>query len=284
MTEQPQEKPKKKKPIVAVYSLSCCEGCQVAIINQGAKFVELFDYIDLGDMMLVEEQKDVPHYDVAFIEGTPLTKENIEHIKHIREKSTYVLTLGNCATHGNYQGIKNYRDKEAAMKSVYEKPRGIDNFEIKSIDQYIKVDFYLYQCPLNAEEFLRFVYALVNGKAPHIRQRPVCYECQINGTDCLLHKGQMCLGPMVLGGCNAPCPSDGHYRCEACRTVLQGAPVLNMERKLFSGIATKEHLEETLEKFSMKEEWKKARAKEEERIAKMAPKPVVPPSTTPATK
>jgi coenzyme F420-reducing hydrogenase gamma subunit len=269
---------KPKKPVVAIHSLTCCEGCQVAIINLGAKFVELFDYVDVGDMELVEEEDDVAHYDVAFIEGTPLTKDHLETIKKIREKSTYVITLGNCATHGCYQGIKNYRDKEAAMKQVYDKPKGIDNMDIKGVGEYIKVDFNIYQCPVNAEEFLRFVYALVNGKAPYVRTRPVCYECQLNGTDCLLHKGQACLGPMMIGGCNAPCPSEGNYRCEACRKVIPGAPILNMERKLTNGIISQHDLEETLEKFTMKEDWKAERAKDEERALKaQGIKPATPP-------
>ena len=256
---------KTKKPVVAVYSLTCCEGCQVAMINLGSRLLELFDFVDLGDMEIIEEAPDVAHYDVVFIEGTPLTKDNIERIKEIREKSTYVITLGNCATHGCYQGIKNYRDKDAALKYVYSKPRGIDNFDIKGVGEYIKVDFNIYQCPINGEEFLRFVYALINGQAPYVRNRPVCYECQINGTDCLLHHSKACLGPMILGGCNAPCPSDGNYKCEACRKVLPGAPILNMENKLFKDkIMTQKELDETLEKFTMKEEWRDALTKHEE--------------------
>ncbi|MEM3019276.1 MAG: 2Fe-2S iron-sulfur cluster-binding protein [Candidatus Bathyarchaeia archaeon] len=51
----------------------------------------------------------------------------------------------------------------------------------------------------------------------------VCNECRFVGKDCLLEKGELCLGPITLGGCRAICTASG-YTCEGCR-----GPLLDIE-------------------------------------------------------
>jgi coenzyme F420-reducing hydrogenase gamma subunit len=45
---------------------------------------------------------------------------------------------------------------------------------------------------------------------------PVCLECKHRYTVCLFDRGQLCLGPITRGGCNAPCPAGG-LGCWGCR-------------------------------------------------------------------
>ncbi len=45
---------------------------------------------------------------------------------------------------------------------------------------------------------------------------PVCAECPLHGEDCLLVKGEPCLGFLTVAGCGSPCTREG-TPCFGCR-------------------------------------------------------------------
>src|SRR3990167_477004 len=95
----------KIKPTIAIVSLTCCEGCQVAILDLGERFLQLAKHIKIGDF--------------AFLEGAPITEANIARLKKLREKSKILVALGACAALGGIAEIKNYQDKNERMRYVY---------------------------------------------------------------------------------------------------------------------------------------------------------------------
>jgi sulfhydrogenase subunit delta len=76
----------KRKPVIAILSLTCCEGCQVAIFDLGERFLEFLTKVNIGDFRLAEDLPDVKHYDIAIIEGTAITEEQKRRLKIIRNK------------------------------------------------------------------------------------------------------------------------------------------------------------------------------------------------------
>lgn len=44
----------------------------------------------------------------------------------------------------------------------------------------------------------------------------VCVECKQRFASCIMAKGQLCLGAIIRGGCNAPCAAGG-IGCWGCR-------------------------------------------------------------------
>ena len=195
-----------KKPIIAITSLTCCEGCQVAVLDLGQRLLDLFEHASIGDFIMFEDNPDVKNYDAVFVEGAPITKENIARLKKLREKSKMLVALGACAALGGIAEIKNYQDKNERLKYVYKNIEAINNPDIKPLSHYVKVDFELKGCPINKEEFLTVAKQIIAGVSPKIPERPVCYECQLWQNKCLLQEGKPCLGPVILGGCGAPCP------------------------------------------------------------------------------
>ena len=77
--------PKNQKPKVGIVSLTCCEGCEFAILDLGEKFLELTKRIDLAEFHLIEELPEEGSYDIVFVEGTPLLDEQFEFLKSIRK-------------------------------------------------------------------------------------------------------------------------------------------------------------------------------------------------------
>lgn len=249
----------REKPTVAFASLSGCEGCSFAILDLGNQFFNLLrKKAKLGDFRLIEEQKERSRYDIAFVDGAPLTKENVSHLKELRERTGFLVALGSCAHLGAFPGIKNYRDKRQVAKKVYPKlGRRLDNFDIHPVSHYVKVDLVIPGCPIDGEEFLRVFADLIRGVKPVLSTRPICDECQKNHNPCLLQQGEPCLGPVIQGGCDSVCLNFGYY-CRGCRGILpqvENDEVLKTLHNKLIKMVGKKKLEEILEIYNIKEEW-----------------------------
>lgn len=242
------------KPKIAFISLTSCEGCQMAIIDLGKQLLSLLDYIEISKNRLIEEkqEKKKQHYDICFIEGSPLYKDNIEALKDLRKRSKIIVVLGGCADSGSVYALKNYTDKEKAVKKVYpQSHQTVFNPVVTGISAIIPIDFILPGCPITANEFLDFVKQIISKNNYQQTSRPVCYECQLKKNPCLLQQGLPCLGPVMQGGCEAICPSAG-MPCQGCRGPLSDAQWQNLEKKLRELIPQKK-INEILEIFGEKE-------------------------------
>jgi len=244
------------KPKVSIISLTCCEGCQVAIFDLGEKLLELLKHIDLVDMPLIEDLSEPDHFDIVFIEGAVVSDDDETRLKKARLKSDVLVALGTCACLGGIAEIKNYQDKEKVLRYVYKNIEGIRNANVKSLKEIVKVDYQIPGCPINSQEFLKIATDLVFGKQPKIPQRTVCYECQLKGNECLLQKGLPCLGPIMLAGCGAPCPTS-KYPCDGCRGPkpnLSKSAIDNLKKILLSQKMTIQEIDSIFERFGIKNE------------------------------
>ncbi len=212
---------KNNKLKIAIISLTSCEGCEIAVLDLGEKLVEALKNVELINFkyMMDAEVAELDGCDVAFIEGSPLNNRDIKLLQEARKKSKKVIALGNCAHLGCVQKIKNYRGKEDVAKYVYENSEKIENNEGGGIDMRVKVDAVIPGCPITKEEFLRCLVNLISGKDFTIKENPVCYECLNNGYECLLQKGEICLGPVIYAGCDAICLKS-KQACWGCRGFL----------------------------------------------------------------
>lgn len=245
----------KNKLKVAIIGLTSCEGCQFALLDLGKRFLDLAKKIDLVEMRLIEEEPEPKFFDLVFIEGNPITRQEIKLLKDIRQRTKMLIVLGNCAALGGVWEIKNYYNKEKILRYVYKNKKiKVANPDIKEVDNFVKVDFTIPGCPINAEEFLMVVNQILDGIPPSIPQRPVCYECQLQGQECLLQKGLPCLGPVSLGGCNAVCPVQGGFQCYACRGLLPSASLKNIT-KILKKYYSQDEINRWLEIFGVRDSW-----------------------------
>ena len=246
---------KKQKPVIAILSLTCCEGCQVAIFDLGERFLEFLTKVDIGDFRLIEDLPDVDKYDIAIVEGTAITKEHKRRLKKVRKKSKVLIAIGSCACMGGVQEIKDYRgDKKKLLKQIYPNIRGIDNPNIKAVREMVKVDLEIPGCPINKEEFFTMINKLLAGEMPKIPQISVCYECERRSKNCLILLGKPCLGPITLAGCGAPCPASD-FLCDGCRGPKESINLEAMKKALrIKARLTDDEIEMLLERFGKKNE------------------------------
>lgn len=206
-----------RKPRIAIASLTSCEGCQFVLLDLGERFLKLASQVEMVDFRLIEDEEDLGmDLDLVLVEGNPVTRENEELLKKLRARSKLLVAMGNCAAMGGIPEIKNYHEKANTIKHVYKYIHGISNPEIKELDNFVKVDFTFPGCPINGEEFLKYIPELLAGRVPTIPDQPVCVECKKKGNRCLLLDKKPCFGPMILGGCDAVCPT-ARMTCQGCR-------------------------------------------------------------------
>ncbi|NPV88217.1 sulfhydrogenase 1 subunit delta [Coprothermobacteraceae bacterium] len=214
----------RRKLKVGIWALTGCYGCQLNFVNLEDDLLKIVQNVDLEVFyMATRANNEETNFDVSFIEGSVTTPEDEEEAKKARERSKYVVALGNCAVNGGVQGFNSTQDFETNIRTVYgddahfHLPFGLS----KPLDSVIKVDFYLYGCPPEKKDYIYFLTTLLLGTWPEDWTIPVCAECRLKGNPCvIIERGEPCVGPITVAGCEARCPSH-NVACIGCRGPLK---------------------------------------------------------------
>jgi len=207
------------KPKIAFFDFTCCEGCQLTVVDSLQTHPELLNVVEIVQFReaMTEKGQD---YQVAFIEGSCTRESDEERLRQIRQQASVVVALGTCAHLGGVNALKALHPLEEVRRFVYgDKAHWYETYDARPIDAVIPVDFAIPGCPIDRDEFIACVKALLLGKKPPIPDYPVCVECKLKENICLFTLGKVCLGPVTRAGCKAICPSYGQS-CEACRGFI----------------------------------------------------------------
>ncbi len=220
------------KPKVGIFGFTGCGGCQLEILNLEDQLLDLVGAVDIVHFTeAITEFSDT--YEIALIEGSITTEHGVEKIKKIGDTAKIVIAMGTCAVNGGLNCMKNLYGLEKAKDLVYgDKKDWIDSIEVKPVEAYINVDYYVRGCPPNRFEIVDVIRSLIVGRKPEIPNYPVCIECKRNGNTCVYDLGKSCLGPVTRAGCDSRCPNsvDG---CEGCRGPVDD-PNMNAQKDLLA--------------------------------------------------
>lgn len=238
---------KQAKPKLAFFDFTDCEGCQLQVANTGEvllKVVELVNVVKFREIM----SEDSDDYDIAFVEGSISTDNDVKRIKHIREKAKILVAFGACATIGGVNGIKNRSSLEAAKKRVYgNKADKINTIKVMPVHEVVKVDYTIHGCPPYIPEILTVFKSIIMGKEYVVPNYAVCVECKINENVCRYEKDQECMGPVTRAGCNSWCINNGN-RCYGCRGLVDD-PAVEGQKDILSKYGLK--VEDILQRFTL---------------------------------
>jgi coenzyme F420-reducing hydrogenase gamma subunit len=208
------------KPKVAFFDFSCCEGCQLMVLNCEPELLDIVGAVDIVNFREAISDRG-EDYDIAFIEGSIITPHDVKRIKAIREQAKVVVALGACAHTGGLNKLRNFQDTEDAKKEVY----GDDAkyFEVLpkvlAVNEVVKVDLAIPGCPINRFEFISVVKQVLAGAKVSLPNYPVCVECKYHENECLMLKDTICLGPITAAGCDSRCPNN-QWPCTGCRGMV----------------------------------------------------------------
>lgn len=207
------------KPKIAFFDFACCEGCQLTVIDALQTHVDLLDAVEIVNFREATSRQD-HDYQIAFIEGSITREQDEERLHRIREQADLLVALGTCAHLGGVNALKNLHPLEDVRRWVYgDKADWYDTYPARPLSAVVEVDAVIPGCPIDREEFIRVVKAVLVGKKPPIPDYPVCVECKKKGNVCVYELGRPCLGPVIRAGCGAICPTYG-AGCDGCRGLI----------------------------------------------------------------
>jgi len=218
------------KPRVAFYDFTCCEGCQLVFLSQEDALLDLLSHVEIVNFREVTSRRE-EDCDIAFIEGSITTDEEVERLKRIREHARTLVAFGACATTGGVNKLKNRRPMDENLRMVCGPMERYPNtIPTLAVPEVVRCEYLLHGCPIDGGELRRLWLALVDGREFRQPNVPVCYDCRLRENVCLYHKQIVCLGPITRSGCGAICPTWG-VRCDGCRGLID-QPNLNAEHSL----------------------------------------------------
>lgn len=203
-----------KKLRIGVFDFTSCEGCELQLANKEESLLAFLGAVEIVNFREVSSDQN-DNYDIAFIEGSITRSDEFARIMKIRRQAKLLVALGSCACFGGVNALKNSFDLAAANQEVYgDTPR--ETLPTRAIREVVPVDLEIPGCPVDKTEVERIVQHLIWDIPFEFPIHPVCLECKQQFTTCVFEKGQLCLGPITRGGCQAPCPSGG-LGCWGCR-------------------------------------------------------------------
>jgi NAD-reducing hydrogenase small subunit len=172
-----------RKLRVATIWLDGCSGCHMSILDMDERLVEIAQYIDIVFSPYVDTKEFPKDVDLTIVEGALSTDHDVAMIKKIRENSTLILALGDCAITGNISAMKNLFGTEAVLKRGYFDlvdsnengeyptkivPKLLD--KVLALHEVVKVDYFLPGCPTPADAIYAILKALIEGEKINISE------------------------------------------------------------------------------------------------------------------
>jgi coenzyme F420-reducing hydrogenase gamma subunit len=205
------------RPKLAVWKFASCDGCQLSLLDCEDELLALADAVEIAHFLEASRATVEGPYDVSLVEGSITTAQDAERIREVRACSRVLVTIGACADAGGVQALKNFARAEDSVGLVYATPAYVDTLATSEpIAAHVRVDFALQGCPVNKQQLLEVILALLRGRTPRTPAHVVCVECKRAGHTCVtVAHGTPCLGPVTQAGCGALCPgwNRGCYGC-----------------------------------------------------------------------
>ena len=205
------------KPKFAMYWAASCGGCEIAVLNIGAKILDVDQHFDVvfWPVAMDAKYKDVEAMEdgsilLTLFNGGIRNAENEEMAHLLRRKSKILVAFGSCATEGCIPGLANLSspaqvfdtafgtvttDNPAGLRPSFrtQVPEGelrIPEFYpvLRTLDQVVPVDYYMPGCPPESHQIAAVIDVVIaalegRGELPppgsHIGcgGSTVCDEC-----------------------------------------------------------------------------------------------------------
>jgi len=297
----------KEKLKIAFYWAASCGGCEIAVLDINEKILDVVSIADIvfWPVAIDVKYKDVEnmpdnYIDVCFFNGSVRSEEQEHMAKLLRRKAKILVAFGSCAQEGCIPGLANLHDRKEIFSKVYLQSKSVLNPKailpqtktevkegvlklpefydtVKTLDQTVKVDYYLPGCPPPVKLITNAVEAIAKNELPAKGSvlaplKSVCDECPRKKESkkiskiyrvhekvpepekCLLEQGIICMGPATRSGCGAQCLTVD-MPCTGCggpcpNSPEQGAAMMSALASILGLESEQEHYtEEDVEKL-----------------------------------
>jgi len=172
-------KAKVAKARVATVWLDGCSGCHMSLLDIDERLIVLEEKIELVYSPLVDAKVFPENVDVALVEGSISSEEDLHKIKIIRKNSKVLVALGDCAVTGNIPSMRTVFPLESVLERVYDENATINKRvptkvvpklleRVMPLHEVVDVDVYLPGCPPSAENIFFAISELLEGRTPDL--------------------------------------------------------------------------------------------------------------------
>ena len=92
---------------LATVWLDGCSGCHMSFLDMDENLIALAEHVELVYSPLVDQKVFPDQVDITLVEGAVSTDEDVHKIRHIRERTRTLVSLGDCAVTANVPSMRN---------------------------------------------------------------------------------------------------------------------------------------------------------------------------------
>jgi NAD-reducing hydrogenase small subunit len=168
------------KPRFATVWLDGCSGCHMSFLDIDERLMDLAEKVEVVYSPLVDLKEYPERVDIALVEGAVASEEDERKIRHIRERTKTLVSLGDCAVTGNVPSMRN----AFGLKAVFERgyfenatirgegiPREVVPAllpQVRPVHETVEVDVFVPGCPPAADVIYFVIGELLEGRKPDL--------------------------------------------------------------------------------------------------------------------
>lgn len=157
---------------LATLWLGGCSGCHMSLLDTDEWLLDIAPRVELVYGPLVDAKEFPAGVDLALVEGAVASREQLDLIRAVRERTRTLVALGDCAVTGNVTALRNPLGPVAPLLlRVYPAEAQPDPAELPAlldrvipVHHAVPVDVFLPGCPPPAPRIRAALEALLAGE------------------------------------------------------------------------------------------------------------------------
>jgi NAD-reducing hydrogenase small subunit len=165
------------KPTFATIWLDGCSGCHMSFLDMDERLLDIAARADIVYSPLVDFKVYPDQVDFCLVEGAVSSEEDLHKIKMVRERTTTLISFGDCAVTANVPGMRNPIGVKPLLDRAYvenvTRNPGVPLQVVpallpmaRPVHRVVTVDAVLPGCPPSADLIYNALVDLLEGRTP----------------------------------------------------------------------------------------------------------------------
>ncbi len=181
---QPSSSPTSSRLRVATVWLGGCSGCHMSFLDLDEFLLEFAAKADLVFSPVMDVKEYPENVDLCLIEGAVCNEDNLEMIRKVRQRTTTLVSFGDCAVTANVPAIRNQLglgNAESVLQRAYVEgaqanaavpkelgivPALLDR--VLPVHEVVHVNHFLPGCPPPADRIKALLVQVLSGAEPKL--------------------------------------------------------------------------------------------------------------------
>jgi NAD-reducing hydrogenase small subunit len=150
----------------------------MSFLDMDERLIDIASSIELVYSPYIDIKEYPSDVDIAIVEGSISSTEDLEKIKKIRANTKTIIAFGDCAITGNISAMKNMYGSDEVLRRGYTElsdnsvipdkviPKLLD--KVVPLNEVVDIEYFLQGCPPPADAIYHTLKAVIEDKEPQI--------------------------------------------------------------------------------------------------------------------